>query len=59
MLGRTESTSGYSLRRIARNGSGHKVHIAFLKERGIGEINTLLPPIMKLLRIIAWGNEFV
>jgi len=36
-----------------------KVHIEFLKQRGIGEIFAVLTPIVKLLRAIVWWNELM
>ena len=36
-----------------------KVHIEFFKKRGVCEIRTLLPPIVKLLRAIVWRNELM
>jgi len=36
-----------------------KVHIVFLKQRGIGEICTLLPPVVKLFCAIVRWNELM
>ena len=50
-----------SLRDVGARADAHsaKVHIVFLKERGIGEICTLLPPIVKLLRAVVGWNELM
>jgi hypothetical protein len=43
----------------ARDRRSAKVHIVFLEDGSIGEIGTLMPPIVKLPCAIVWRNELM